>query len=168
MEANPANVLSGELLNRLVTLRPILEVSGAVVVRKERNRKPSYRLRYRSTVDGRSKQSALIIPPSEVDGVKRLIEGWRMEWRALEDVRFDSLLSTLDPEQQLEASRIEFRKELKRSGISRSTYRRLVREQKHAIAAGIYNERMNMICGPKWPRKPGRPRKRRLKLPGWT
>jgi hypothetical protein len=168
MEANPANALSGELLNRLVTLRPILEVNGAVVVRKERNRKPSYRLRYRSTVDGRSKQSALIIPPSEVDGVKRLIEAWRKEWRALEDVRFDELVSTLSPEKQLEASRIEFRKELRRTGISRSTYRRLVREQKHVIAAGIYREKMYMFCGPKRPRKPGRPRKRRLMLPGWT
>ena len=177
MVPNPANVESSELYSRLVTLRPILEVNGTIVLRKERNRHPSYRLRYRSNLEGRLKQSAIVIPAPQVDGVKRLIEDWRKEVADLESGESDEVELPVEGGEKipmakfLEMERGNVRKCLRESALgSRGTYRRWCRQYEQAVAEGPstgWKFYLGLMVGALHRGKPGRPRKGWLTLPGW-
>ncbi len=67
-----------ELILRVAALRPILRLNGSVQVRRERDRRRTYRLRYRDPdpADART-QKSIAIPPEAVTGVRGMQLGYQ-------------------------------------------------------------------------------------------
>lgn len=67
-----------ELLLRVHALQPILRLNGSIQARKERDRKPTYRLRFRNpeAKDGHFQQS-IVIPEEAVPGVQLMLIGFQ-------------------------------------------------------------------------------------------
>ena len=83
--AGPGGAIPVRIFNRLVALRPCLELQGNLQLRRERDRRPSWRLRCRVNDPEAGRQSHVGIPigPDHVaDAVADLIEGWRAEAQA--------------------------------------------------------------------------------------
>ena len=96
-----------ELLAMLMPLQPILSKNGAVLCRKEKNRKHSYRLRYRlPRSEGKRQHRSIPIPETQLEAVKALIAGWRLEeqMRKAEELR-RKLLEALETRQELAEER---------------------------------------------------------------
>lgn len=118
-----------ELLALLMPLQPILSQNGAVLCRKEKSRKPSYRLRYRlPRMEGTRHHMAIPIPEAHLDAVKTLIAGWRLEEqkRQAEEIR-TRLLEAQEIRQEL----ADERELVRLTGGGRRRQRRL---------RGMYND----------------------------
>lgn len=84
-----------ELVERLTPLKPVLSLNGAVVCRREKGRRPVYRLRYRDLAEqdsgadqGRRRRHVAIVlgGPDVAEAVRFLIGEWKAQRRMEEHV----------------------------------------------------------------------------------
>jgi len=165
------SLISPDLRARLEALKEVLSSNGTVLLRREPDRKPSWRLRFRMpSADGRHrKHCSIALPnPQEAMAVKRLIETWKE--RRLEQRRAarqaEQARRQADRREKAERRYRRLLVEIAAGGSRRHRkrigrlYDRVAQQGLRAEMQFIFN---NHHLQP--PRRPGRPRKGGLVLP---
>lgn len=164
--------IPGELTQRLVELRPVLENNGTVVQRRESDRRGGYRLRYRACGhspdrEGRSgprpHRSLSLVDEGTAVAVAALLKSWRAEAARTRQAARDAEAVRLAAER---AERAELKQKAKLpaeflAGFGgRRMQRRIAREYADAVANGPVATFVFATTSKSFmPRKAGRPRK---------
>ena len=165
------SLLSPDLRARLEVLKDVLSSNGTVLLRREPDRKPSWRLRFRMpSADGRHrKHCSIALPnPQEAMAVKRLIETWKEQRLEQRRAARQAKQARRQAERREKADR-RYRRLLVEiaAGGSRRHRRRIGRLYERVARQGLRAEMQfifnNHHLQPA--RRPGRPRKGGLVLP---